>query len=170
MPITRVMGLDPGSETTGYGIIDTDGRKHVVVEFGAIRAGAKMAFPDRLLNISSKLESIIERTKPECFAIEETFYAVNIKTALKLGHVRGAAIVAAARLGLTIFEYSPLEIKSAIVGYGRAEKSQVQEMVRILLKMTNIPQPHDAADALAVAICHIHRNATAKRISSATSR
>jgi crossover junction endodeoxyribonuclease RuvC len=170
MPITRVMGLDPGSETTGYGIIDTDGRKHVVVEFGAIRSTARMAFPDRLLNISSKLETIIERTRPECFAIEETFYAVNIKTALKLGHVRGAAIVAAARLGLTIFEYSPLEIKSAIVGYGRAEKHQVQEMVKILLRMTETPQPHDAADALAVAICHIHRSATATRISNSASK
>jgi crossover junction endodeoxyribonuclease RuvC len=161
------MGLDPGSETTGYGIIDTDGRKHVVVEFGAIRSTPRMAFPDRLLNISSKLEAIIDRTRPECFAIEETFYAVNIKTALKLGHVRGAAIVAAARLGLTIYEYSPLEIKSAIVGYGRAEKHQVQEMVRILLKMTDTPQPHDAADALAVAICHIHHNTTARRINNA---
>jgi crossover junction endodeoxyribonuclease RuvC len=170
MTISRVMGLDPGSETTGYGIIDTDGRKHVVVEFGAIRARTGMDFSERLLNIASKIEAIIERTRPECFAIEETFYAVNIKTALKLGHVRGAAIVAAARSGLAIFEYSPLEIKSAIVGYGRAEKQQVQEMVKILLKMATIPQPHDAADALAVAICHIHRNATAKRISGAASK
>jgi len=163
MAITRVMGLDPGSETTGYGIIDTDGVKHIVVEYGAIRSRAGMTFADKLLNIATRLETIIERVHPEAFAIEETFYAVNVKTAIKLGHVRGAAIVAAARTGITISEYSPLEIKSAIVGYGRAEKHQIQEMVRIILKMKDLPQPHDAADALAVAICHIHHNATLKR-------
>src|SRR5947209_3538158 len=98
----RVMGVDPGGETTGFGIVDTDGRKHQVVEFGAIRAGASMSFSDRLLNIANKLEAIIDRVQPGEFAIEDTFYAVNVKSALKLGHVRGVAIVVAARRGLPI--------------------------------------------------------------------
>lgn len=163
----RVFGIDPGSESMGFGIVDTDGRKHQLVTFGAIRAPRNAAFPARLLNIDDQLSSLIERYAPHVCSIEETFYAVNVKTALKLGHVRGVALLTAARAGLPIFEYSPAEIKMALVGYGRAEKNQVGEMVRLLLNLREIPQPHDAADALAAAICHIHHAGTIERILAA---
>lgn len=152
----RVLGIDPGSETTGYGVIDTDGRTHRLAEYGTIRPRPQTSFAEKLLYIEQHLQSLIERVKPDAVALEEAFYAVNVKTALKLGQVRGVALLVAARAGLPIYEYSPLEVKSAITGYGRAEKHQVQQMVKILLRLPTVPQPHDAADALAVAICHIH--------------
>jgi crossover junction endodeoxyribonuclease RuvC len=160
----RVLGVDPGSETTGYGVIDSDGRNYDLVEYAGIRAPARFSFPERLLIISQKLEEVIERLRPHACAVEETFYAVNVKSALKLGHVRGVALVVAARAGLEIGEYSPLEIKSALVGYGRAEKQQVQEMVRILLGLKDPPEPLDASDALAVAICHVNISTTRARL------
>lgn len=160
----RVLGVDPGSETTGYGVIDSDGRKYQLVEYAGIRAPARFSFAERLLIIVEKLEEVIERLRPKACAVEETFYAVNVKSALKLGHVRGAVLVAAARAGLEIAEYSPLEIKSALVGYGRAEKTQVQEMVRLLLKLKEPPEPLDASDALAVAICHVNTASTHARL------
>jgi len=156
----RVMGVDPGSSTTGYGVIESDGRRYELIECAGIRVPAKLPFPDRLLLISKKLEEVMERLAPDACAVEETFYAVNVKSALTLGHVRGAVLVAAARAGIEIFEYSPLEIKSALVGYGRAEKQQVQEMVRLLLKLKEPPEPLDASDALAVAICHANTAST----------
>jgi crossover junction endodeoxyribonuclease RuvC len=151
----------------GYGIVDTDGRKHKLVTHGAIRAPRGAGFPARLLNIDDRLTALVERYSPHVCSIEETFYALNVKTALKLGHVRGVAIVATARAGLSIFEYSPAAIKMALVGYGRAEKGQVGEMVRLLLNLREIPEPHDAADALAAAICHIHHAGTIERILAA---
>ncbi len=160
---TRVLGVDPGSETTGYGVIESDGRSYELIEYAGIRAPARFPFPERLLIITQKLEEVIERLRPRVCAVEETFFAVNVKTALKLGHVRGAILVTAVRCGLEVFEYSPLEIKSALVGYGRAEKHQVQEMVRILLGMKELPQPLDASDALATAICHINIASTQAR-------
>jgi len=152
----RVLGIDPGSSTTGYGVIDTDGRKHSLAEYGTIKPRAGMSFAEKLLYIEEQLQAIIERLKPDALAIEEAFYAVNVKSALMLGQVRGVALLVAARAGLPIYEYSALEVKSATTGYGRAEKHQVQQMVKILLGLPEVPQPHDAADALAVAICHIH--------------
>ena len=160
----RVMGVDPGSETTGYGVIESDGRRYTLIEYAGIRAPLRLCFAERLLAISRKLEEVIERLNPGVCAVEETFYAVNVKSALKLGHVRGAILVAAARAGVEVFEYSPLEIKSALVGYGRAEKQQVQEMVRLLLKLKEPPQPLDASDALAVAICHANTASTTARL------
>lgn len=160
----RVLGVDPGSETTGYGVIDSDGRNYELVEYAGIRAPARFAFAERLLIITQKLEEVIERLRPQSCSVEETFYAVNVKTALKLGHVRGAVLVAAARAGLEVAEYSPLEIKSALVGYGRAEKQQVQEMVRILLGLKAPPEPLDASDALAAAICHVNTSWTKQQI------
>ena len=159
----RVIGVDPGSGTTGYGVIDSDGRSYEVVEFGGIRGSRNLTFAARLLEISRRLEEVIERLTPQACAIEDTFYAVNVKSALKLGQARGAVLVAAARAGVEIFEYSPLEIKSALVGYGRAEKQQVQAMVRALLGMNDPPEPLDASDALAVAICHINVASTLTR-------
>jgi crossover junction endodeoxyribonuclease RuvC len=160
----RVLGIDPGSETTGYGVIDSDGRKYQLVEYAGIRAPARFSFAERLLIITEKLEEVIGRLRPKVCAVEETFFAVNVKSALKLGHVRGVVLVAAARAGLEIAEYSPLEIKSALVGYGRAEKTQVQEMVRLLLKLKEPHEPLDASDALAVAICHVNTASTHARL------
>ncbi|MEK6411069.1 MAG: crossover junction endodeoxyribonuclease RuvC [Acidobacteriota bacterium] len=164
-PLLRVMGVDPGSDTTGYGVIESDGRSYELIEYAGIRAPASLAFAERLLVISEKLEEVIARLMPQACAVEETFYAVNVNTALKLGHVRGVVLLAAARAGVEVFEYSPLEIKSALVGYGRAEKQQVQEMVRLLLKLEQPPRPLDASDALATAICHANTASTAARFS-----
>jgi crossover junction endodeoxyribonuclease RuvC len=158
------MGVDPGSETTGYGVIDSDGRNYELVEYAGIRAPVRFTFAERLLIISQKLEEVIERLRPQSCAVEETFFAVNVKSALKLGHVRGVALVAAVRAGVEVFEYSPLEVKSALVGYGRAEKHQVQEMVRLLLGLKEAPEPLDASDALAVAICHVNVASTHARM------
>lgn len=166
----RVMGVDPGTETTGYGVIDSDGSHHKLIEYAGIRAPARFAFAERLLIIAQKLEEVIERLRPHAFSVEETFYAANVKTALKLGHVRGVVLVCAARAGVPVFEYSPLEIKSDLVGYGRAEKQQVQHMVRIVLGMKELPEPLDASDALAAAICHIHRASTERRLSESERR
>ena len=160
----RVLGVDPGSDTTGYGVIDSDGRNYQLVEYAGIRGPKRLSFAQRLLAITLKLEEVIERLSPQACAVEDTFYAVNVKSALKLGQARGAVLVAAARAGLEVFEYSPLEIKSALVGYGRAEKQQVQEMVRLLLGMKSVPEPLDASDALAIAICHVNIAATKSRI------
>jgi crossover junction endodeoxyribonuclease RuvC len=159
----RVLGVDPGSGTTGYGVIDSDGRRYELVEYAGIRGSKHLTFAERLLGISRTLEEVIERLNPQACAVEDTFYAVNVKSALKLGQARGAVLVAAARAGVEIFEYSPLEIKSALVGYGRAEKQQVQEMVRVILGMKDAPEPLDASDALAVAICHINVASTRAR-------
>jgi crossover junction endodeoxyribonuclease RuvC len=163
----RIIGVDPGSDTTGYGVIDSDGRHYDLVEYAGIRGPKHLSFAERLLAISRKLEEVIERLSPQACAVEDTFYAVNVKSALKLGQARGAVLVAAARLGVEVFEYSPLEIKSALVGYGRAEKQQVQEMVRVLLGMKNVPEPLDASDALAVAICHVNIASTRARLKNA---
>jgi crossover junction endodeoxyribonuclease RuvC len=153
----RILGIDPGSETTGYGLIESDGSKHFPITFGAIRTAPRLAFHERLLQIYKSLLAILAREEVHAVAIEGVFYSANVQSALKLGHARGVALLVAAQHGLPIFEYSPLEVKSAIVGYGRAEKSQVQMMVRLLLGLKEAPAPDDAADALAVAICHSHR-------------
>jgi crossover junction endodeoxyribonuclease RuvC len=160
----RILGVDPGSDTTGYGVIDSDGRNYQLVEYAGIRGPKRLSFAARLLEITLKIEEVIERLSPQACAVEDTFYAVNVKSALKLGQARGAVLVAAARAGLEVFEYSPLEIKSALVGYGRAEKQQVQEMVRLLLGMKSVPEPLDASDALAIAICHVNIATTKSRI------
>lgn len=153
----RILGIDPGIESTGYGLIETDGTRHSAILYGAIRSGRRKYFPDRLRDIHAGLTAILDREEVHVVAVEGIFHAVNVRSALKLGHARGVALLAAAQAHLPVFEYSPLQIKQAIVGYGRAEKSQVQTMVRLLLSLPEIPRPDDAADALAVAICHGHR-------------
>ncbi|MFY9555178.1 MAG: crossover junction endodeoxyribonuclease RuvC [Blastocatellia bacterium] len=158
------MGVDPGSETTGYGVIESDGRRYELIEYAGIRSSSRLPFAERLLVISKKLEEVIQRLTPQACAVEETFYAVNVKSVLKLSQVRGVVLVTAARAGIAVFEYSPLEIKSALVGYGRAEKEQVQQMVRVLLKLKEPPRPLDASDALAVAICHANTASTTARL------
>lgn len=152
----RVLGVDCGSRITGYGVIDSDGADCVFVRCGAIRAKSSDPLADRLKCIYTGIVQIIRELQPEAAAFENLFYATNVQSALKLGHVRGVSMFAAAEANLPVFEYSPLEVKSAVTGYGRAEKPQVQQMVRALLKLNAAPEPYDASDALAVAICHIH--------------
>ena len=157
----KIFGIDPGSERTGYGCIETDGSRSRVVACGAIRTPTVASFPQKLQVIHAQLSVLIADCHPDCVAIESLFHAVNARTALKLGHARGVAMLAAVQAGLPIAEYTPAEIKRAVVGYGRAEKHQVQQMVKLLLGLAAIPSPHDAADALAVAICHHHSQAPA---------
>jgi len=151
-----IFGIDPGSERTGYGCIESDGSRHRVVTCGAIGSPASRSFPDRLLAIHARLTELLVEHRPDCVAIESLFHAANVRSALKLGHARGVAMLAAVEAGVAVFEYTPAEIKRAVVGYGRADKPQVQHMVKRLLGLPAIPAPHDAADALAVAICHVH--------------
>jgi crossover junction endodeoxyribonuclease RuvC len=151
-----VFGIDPGSERTGYGCIETDGRRHRLVICGAITASATDAFPARLARIHRQLSALLAECQPDSVAIENLFHAVNVRSALKLGHARGVAMLAAVEAGCPIAEYTPAEVKRAVVGYGRAEKAQVQQMIKLLLGLDEVPSPHDAADALAVAICHLH--------------
>jgi crossover junction endodeoxyribonuclease RuvC len=163
----RILGIDPGSETTGWGIIEGDGRRYSLVECGAIRASAGQKFPSRLLKIANALDDIIQRHQPQACAIEDGFLATNVKVTLKLGQVRGVAMLVAERAALDIHEYSPRLVKQTVVGHGNAEKFQVQQMVKTLLSLTSVPEPHDAADALAVAICHFHHSCFANRILAA---
>ena len=167
----RVLGIDPGSETTGWGVIEGDrnGHNYRLIEYGSIKLSSSATFAARLLKISQALEEVIDRLKPEACAIEEAFYSVNPKVTLKLGQVRGVALLAAERAALEIGEYSPRRVKQTVAGYGNADKHQVQQMVRVLLSLTAIPEPHDAADALAVAICHFHHAGISARLESAVS-
>lgn len=164
----RVLGIDCGSEITGYGLVEQteDGELHPIAS-GAIRLSTKTPLSVRLNRVFTTLTQIIELHHPDNVAIEDVFYAVNAKSALKLGQVRGVAMLAAASCGLEVAEYAPLAIKSAVVGYGKAEKSQVQQMVALLLKLAAPPEPPDVADALAIAICHLHTSATLRRHSAA---
>lgn len=152
----RVLGIDPGSETLGWGVVDGTGHKYSLVEFGTVRSSSRQPFSKRLLKVYQGVDEIIARLSPDVLAVEDTFYAVNVGVALKLGQVRGVMLLLAEQRGLEVAEYSPRLIKQTVVGYGAAEKHQVQEMVRLLLKMKTVPTPHDAADALAIAICHFH--------------
>ncbi len=160
----RILGIDPGSETTGWGVIENDGRSYRLVECGTICATPGQKFPARLLRIANALEEIIERHAPEACALEDGFLATNVKVTLKLGQVRGVAMLVAERAALAIHEYSPRLVKQTVVGHGNAEKFQVQQMVKTLLSLDAIPEPYDAADALAVAICHFHHAASAERL------
>ena len=152
----RIFGIDPGSERTGYGCVETDGRCHRLVACGAITASPSDAFPARLARIHRELAALLNTCRPDSVAIENLFHATNVRSALKLGHARGVAMLAAVEAGCPVVEYTPAEIKRAVVGYGRAEKHQVQQMIKLLLGLDEAPTPHDAADALAVAICHLH--------------
>ena len=162
----RVFGIDPGSDRTGYGCIDSDGTRHQLVKCGAVRTGAAATFPDQLKIIYRELTVLLAEHRPECVAIENIFHAVNARSALKLGHARGVAMLAAIEAGVTVVEYTPAEIKRAVVGYGRAEKPQVAQMVKMLLGLDTIPKPHDATDALAVAICHLHNGSSLAALKS----
>ncbi|NWF83805.1 MAG: crossover junction endodeoxyribonuclease RuvC [Bryobacteraceae bacterium] len=150
----RVLGIDCGSQVTGYGVIDTDGTRHKLVETGVIRTEPSEALPRRLLVIGDRLKEIIAELAPDEAAVEDTFHNVNARSALRLTHVRGVVLYVAAQAGLPCGEYAPAAVKRAVVGNGRAEKEQVEWMVRVLLGLTQPVRPLDASDALAVAICH----------------
>jgi crossover junction endodeoxyribonuclease RuvC len=168
----RVMGIDCGTEYTGFGVAEqTHGNRDLTyITCGAIKLSKSSAMPERLGHIFESLCAVARTYQPDIVAIEEVFYSVNAKSALKLGQVRGVAMLAASICGLTVAEYSPLSIKSAVVGYGRADKQQVQFMIKHLLNLREAPEPPDAADALAIAICHIHTSATQARQTAVASR
>ncbi len=160
----RVLGIDCGSEITGYGVVEQDeGSSLRYITSGAIRLEMRKPLAVRLTQVFRELGTVIAEHRPEVAAIEDVFYALNAKSALKLGQVRGVAMLAASWHNLRVAEYAPLAVKSAVVGYGKAEKSQVQHMVAALLGLREPPQPPDAADALAIAICHLHTSATVDR-------
>ncbi|HVW83759.1 MAG TPA: crossover junction endodeoxyribonuclease RuvC [Bryobacteraceae bacterium] len=150
----RVLGIDCGTERTGYGVIDSDGRAHHLVAAGCIRSSARDPLEKRLLNIAGGLRELFAEHRPDYAAVEEVFFAVNARSALKLSHVRGVALLTIAEASLQAAEYSPLEVKMSVVGYGRAEKTQVQQMVASILRLREPIASEDASDALAIAICH----------------
>lgn len=152
----RVLGIDPGTLNCGYGIVEEEDSRLFYVTSGGIKSSSKISLPKRLKRIYEGIEEVIEKHKPDGMAIENLFFAKNVRAALKLGEAKGVAILAAVKRGIPVFEYSPLEIKKSVVGHGSAEKRQVQNMVKVLLGLKSIPHPPDLADALALAICHIH--------------
>ena len=161
----RVMGIDCGSEYTGFGVVEHDANARLrCLAAGAIQPKSRDTLEMKLATIFRELCLVIREQQPDVVAIEDVFYAVNAKSALKLGHVRGVAMLAVAECGLQVAAYAPLAVKSAVVGYGKAEKCQVQAMVTRLLNLKEVPEPADIADALAIAICHIHTAATVSRM------
>ncbi len=152
-----VIGIDPGTATTGYGLVREDERGNLeAVDYGVVTTPSDWEMPQRLLFIYTQLREIIQQYQPDCSAVEKLFFQRNVRTAISVGQGRGAALIALASCEISLGEYTPLEIKQAVVGYGNADKNQVQQMVKMLLNMEELPRPDDAADALAVAICHIH--------------
>ncbi len=149
-----IMGVDPGIATIGCGVIRFEGNKFTPLFYDAIITKPSMMFSDRLCKIKNELNELINIYKPDAFAVEELFFNTNVKTAISVGHGRGVIVLAGAEAGVPVFEYTPLQVKQAVTGYGRADKNQVQQMVKIILKLEKIPKPDDVADALAVAICH----------------
>ena len=150
----RILGVDCGSVKTGYGVIDSDGREHRLVAAGAIKVKSSLPLATRVCEIARELRTLIERHAPQAAAVEAVFYSINVKSALNLAHVRGVVLLAISEAGLELGEYSPLEVKTSVVGYGRAEKHQVQMMIHSLLRPESEIRSEDACDALAVAICH----------------
>jgi len=167
----RILGIDCGIEYTGYGLIDSDGRAHRMIAAGSIHTAPKAPLEARLLQIAIGLRQLIEKHRPEWAAVEEVFYAQNVKTALKLSHARGVVLLTVAEAGVRLGEYSPLEIKTSVVGYGRAEKQQVKRMVHSLLGLDETSsariESEDACDAIAVAICHATHVAYRARVGAA---
>jgi len=160
----RILGIDCGSARTGYGVIESDGRDHRMLASGTIVTNVRWPFEKRLLEIAVELRRVMREHRPESAAVEEVFHAVNTKTALKLAHVRGVVLLAIAEAGVELAEYSPLEVKVNVVGYGRAEKCQVQMMVQSILQLPQAIASEDAADALAVALCHATHEAASRKL------
>lgn len=152
----RILGIDPGYAIVGYGVVDYNNNHFSVVEYGAITTPAGMDFNRRLELIFDEMDVIISRTKPDAMSIEKLFYNTNAKTVIDVAQARGVIMLSAQKNGIEVFEYTPLQVKQSVVGYGRAEKKQVQEMTKLILKLSKVPKPDDTADALALAICHGH--------------
>lgn len=151
-----ILGIDPGLATTGFGLIRHQQNRFEVIQYGVIRTPSKTPLPERLLKIGEGIQTLIKQYKPENAAIEELFFNTNAKSAFLVGQARGVTVYTVAAAGLPVYEYTPLQVKQGVAGYGRAEKGQVQLMVKTLLNLKEIPRPDDAADALAIAICHAH--------------
>jgi crossover junction endodeoxyribonuclease RuvC len=164
----RVIGIDPGTALLGFGVIDVDDQPELV-DFGAIATPSGDAMPARLLALHTAVLELLERYRPEVMAVEQLFFARNVTTAITVGQARGVALLAGAQHGVTVVEYTPSQIKQAVSGYGKADKPQMQEMVRIMLGLESVPHPDDAADALAVALCHGQRRGFAERTAAAWS-
>ena len=152
----RIIGIDPGYAIVGYGVIDYIGNKFKIVEYGAITTESNQNMNERFKSIHDDLNTIIERTKPEFLAIEKLFFNSNQKTAINVAQARGVLLLSALNHGISVHEYTPLQVKQAVVGYGRAEKKQVQLLVKSILGLEKVPKPDDTADALAIAVCHAH--------------
>lgn len=161
----KLLGIDPGYAILGYGIIEVQGNSFKALEYGAITTESNMIMPLRLKKIYSEINELIKKHQPQEVAIEELFFNKNVKTALLVGQARGAVILACANNNVEIFEYTPLQIKQALVGYGRAEKKQIQLMVKQILNLKNTPKPDDTADALAAAVCHANSRTYKKKVS-----
>ena len=166
----RVLGIDPGSETLGWGVVEGSGLRYSPVDFGTVRSSPKLAFSKRLAGIYQGVSELVDRLSPDVISIEEAFYAANVSVAMKLGQVRGVVLLLAEQRGIEIAEYAPRLIKKTVVGYGAAEKRQVGEMVKLLLRLKTVPTPHDAADALAIAICHFHHAGMKDKIAKSMSK
>lgn len=151
-----VLGIDPGYAIVGYGVLEYNGNKFKILEYGSIETKAGTDFNERLLKIHRRMEDLILRHNPDAVAVEELFFNTNTKTAIKVAQARGVILLSGALSKAEVFEYTPLQVKQAVCGYGRADKSQVQQMIKILLNLDTVPKPDDTADALAVAICHAH--------------
>lgn len=149
-----ILGVDPGTATTGYGVIKKEGQKFELLDYGCILTPAKTNLEDRLEEIFESLTKIIKEVKPDQVAVEELFFAANSKTAIAVGQARGVILLAAKKCSVPLAEYTPLQVKMALTGYGRADKKQIQQMVKAILSLSEIPKPDDSADALAIALCH----------------
>ena len=158
----RILGIDPGFAIVGFGVIDYENTKYKTVDFGKITTNAKTKFPDRLKNVYDGVIQVIETYSPDVLAIEELFFNTNSTTAINVAQARGVIVLAAKQAGIKVYEYTPLQIKQAVAGYGRADKNQVQQMVKMFLNLKEVPKPDDTADALAVAICHANSSALEK--------
>lgn len=166
----RILGIDPGIAIVGFGFVDRIGSKVVPVQYGTIETPAGTDTAKRLMGIHESLTELIRRYRPDCIAVEKLYFNRNVTTAFTVGQARGVVMLAGAQQGLEFAEYTPLQVKQAVVGYGQAEKRQVQEMVRLLLGLPSIPKPDDAADALAIAICHAHSSTFQHRLNGALGR
>jgi crossover junction endodeoxyribonuclease RuvC len=166
--MTRTIGIDPGTATMGWGVLDEQGGRLQPVEYGALTTPAKTPPAERLLQLHEGLRGLLQQFAPEAAAVEELFFSRNVTTALAVGQARGVILLTCAQAGIPVYEYKPLAVKQAVVGYGGADKRQVQEMVRVTLNLRRAPRPDDTADALAVAICHAYSAPLLRRVTSQT--
>jgi len=162
----RILGIDPGSRVTGWGLVETDGWELAFVAHGVVKTATKLSLPDRLRLIADGLDEVIAEHRPEAMAVEQVFASKNARSALILGHARGVALLSASRAGLSFHEYSPMQVKSSVTGYGRSEKEQVKRAVATQLCLRELPAPLDASDALAVALCHAAASRMSQRLAA----